>query len=123
MIMEISLKAGNESRSKIAKIVAAFAFALVICIAAPRPARADDHGHDGHGDHGDRGEHGDHRDRGHHDDRGWGDRHRDVYAEPNYYYVPEPDYYDAPDPDYYYPPGPGYYPPPPSEGINLFFGR
>jgi hypothetical protein len=118
MTMEISLKAGNKSRSKIATIGAAIAFALMLCTMAPRPVRADDRG--GHGDHDDRGDHGD---RGHHDDRGWRGGDRDVYAEPNYYYVPEPDYYDAPDPDYYYPPGPGYYPPPPSEGINLFFGR
>lgn len=114
--MEISPKPGKELRSRIGRIAAAIAFALMICGVAVGPLRADDHGKDKH--HGDR-------------DR-W-ERGPNIYyaPQPDYYYVPPPDYYYAPEPDYYYPPAPEYYapepqpeyyPPPPSEGIHLFFG-
>jgi hypothetical protein len=114
MTMEISTRPGKEVRSKIGRIAAAIAFALIICSVAAGPARADDHGrHDDRGRQGDRDDH----------DRGRGPG---VYyaPQPDYYYAPQPDYYYAPEPDYYYPPEPQPYydPPPPSEGITLFFG-
>lgn len=109
--MRISFGTGRGSRSKIGRIAATTALALMICSVAAGPVFAKDHGDD----------------RGHHDDhdRGWHGRGGYVAPGPDYYYAPpEPDYYYAPEPDYYYPPEPepGYYPPPPPEGINLFFG-
>ena len=106
--MEISPKPGKELRSRIGRIAAAIAFALMICSVAVGTLRADDHGK------------GKHRD----NDR-W-ERGPNIYyaPQPDYYYVPPPDYYYAPEPDYYYSdrPRPEYYPRPRSEGLNLFFG-
>lgn len=107
--MEISHKPVRELRSKICRIAAAIAFALVICSVAGGPARADEH---------QRGN--DDRNR-HQDSRDYGERGRHVYVapQPDYYYAPAPDYYVAPEPDYYYAPQPV----PPPEGIQLFFGH
>ena len=92
--MEISTRPGKDSRSKIGRIAAAFAFALVIgsffvigsvCVA---PAHAAEHGGGGHGGGGHGG--GGHR----------GDGYRgDGYDS---YYAPGPGYYTEPEPDYYY---------------------
>lgn len=111
--MEISSKPGKELHTKIGRIAAAIAFALMVCSVAAGPARAADHDRGGHDD------------RGHNDDRGRG-RGGNGYDAPDYdyYYAPQPDYYYAPEPQYYYPsqPQPEYYPQRPSEGLNLFFG-
>ena len=112
--MEISPKPKKELRSKIGRIAAAVAFALVIGSFGVGPARADEHRG------GDRG-----RGREQHHDGGDRGRGPTVYVapQPDYYYAPQPDYYVAPEPYEYYPPQPDYYPPrPPPEGINLFFG-
>jgi hypothetical protein len=116
--MEISTRPGKESRSKIGRIAAAFAFALVIgsffvigsvCVA---PAHAAEYGGGGHGGgghgggghggggHGGGGHGGGYRGGGY---RGGGYR-GDGYRGDGYdnYYAPGPGYYTEPEPDYYY---------------------